>query len=351
MVLLAPHGVSDTTETDRVGKNDNGSGWASTGDHLEADPATFRGYGENIAKLRWNFQTDLLSAETNGTGRDNSVSTGMYEPGTTCGGLVDSNSIDMQSALRDLLTSLTAIPAACLTMAELFDSVTAHGQAMINAQADAMAWAFATKGAERPAGVPSYIEGTIQGAMKEAAAGGPASKEDKLLPGSGLYSGASVAVYATTGDGRRYVMRTPDGNYVEWGEDADGNRTYEVSQTGDGPMVTTTYAEGKVDKVTKRYEPTSTIVGHESGASSATDERQVVKTYDKDGKLTKTVTDHVVVTKYSDGTETHRYYTDDDGKKTDERTVGRQPPAATAETWKDLAKEQSEAVVTKARGL
>lgn len=334
-----------------MGKKDSEGVWASSKDHLEADPATFRGYGENIAKLRLDFQNDILSAETNGTGRDSSVSTGMYEPGQTCGALVDSNGMEMQSALRDLLTSMTAIPAACLTMGDLFDSVTAHGKAMINAQADAMAWAFATKGAEKPAGVPAYIEGTIQGFMKEAAAGGAASNGDKLLPGSGLYSGASVAVYATVGDGKRYVMRTPDGNYVEWGEDADGKRTYEVIQSGNGPMVTTTYKEGEVDKVSKRYAPTSTIVGHESAASSATDERQVVKTYDKDGKLTSTVTDHVVVTKYSDGTETHRYYTEEDGKKTDESFVGRQPPAATAESWKDLAKEQSKAVIEKARGL
>jgi hypothetical protein len=333
-----------------VGKKDSDSGWASSGDHLEADPATFRGYGENIAKLRLDFQNDIISAETNGTGRDNSVSTGMYEPGSTCGALVDANSMELQSALRDLLTSLTAIPAACLTMGDLFDSVSARGTAMINAQADAMAWAFATKGAERPAGVPPYIKGTIQGAMKEAAAGGPETGADKLLPGSGLYTGASVATYSTVGGGKRYVVHTPDGNYVEWGEDADGNRTYEMSRTGDGPMVTTTYKEGEVDKVTKRYEPTRTTLS-EGGGTKVVDEQQVVKTYNSDGKLTKTTTDHVVVTKYSDDTETHRYYTEEDGKKTNDRTVGRQPEAVTAETWKDLAKDQSEKIIEKARGL
>lgn len=344
-----------------MGKKDSESGWASTGEHLEADPATFRGYGKNIAKLRLDFQNDIMSADTNGTGRDNSVSTGMYPPGMTCGSLADSNSMDMQSALRDLLTSLTAIPAACLTMADLFEGVSAHGKAMINAQADAMAWAFATKGAQRPAGAPAYIEGTIQGFMKAASAGGTDTHEDKLLPGSGLHSGASVAVYATAGDGRRYVVRTPDGHYVEWGEDANGNKTYETSWTGDSSVVTTTSyklsEDGKssgVENVTKRYAPTSTIVGNSSAEkdfTTAVDERQVVKTYDAEGNLTKTVTDHVVVTKYSDGTESHRYYTEEDGKKTNETTVGRQPPATTAETWKDLAKEQSKAVIDKARSL
>lgn len=348
-----------------MGKKDSESGWASSGDHLEADPATFRGYGKNIAKLRLDFQNDIMSADTNGTGRDNSVSTGMYPPGMTCGGLVDSNGMDMQSALRDCLTSLTAIPAASLTMGDLFENVIALGKAMINAngmsQADVMAWAFATKGAPRPAGVPAYIEGTIQGAMKEAAAGGPAARGDKLLPGSGLYSGASVAVYSTTGDGRRYVVRTPDGRYIEWGEDAKGNKTYETSWTGDGSVVTTTTyklsEDGKssaVDNVTKRYAPTSTIIGSDTAEkdfTSAVDEQQVVKTYDAKGNLTKTVTDHVVVSKYSDGTESHRYYTEENGKKSNESTVGRQTPATTAETWKELAKEKSTAVVEKARSL
>lgn len=338
-----------------MGKQDKGI-WASSGDHLDADPATLRGYGENIAKLRGDFQTDVMGAGANlrGTGRDTSISTGMYEPGQTCNDLVDSNGQEFTAALNDLLTSMTAIPAAILTMADLFDGTVARGTAMINAQCDAMEWAFAMPGATKPAGVPSYIKGTILGKMKEFAAGG-AKFDDKLL-NSGLYSGASVAVYSTAGGGMRYVVRTPDGGYLEWGEDAKGNRTYQTTQNGNGPLVTTNYSTDKDGKVTttvtKRYAPSSTTLqsSGEKGVVSVVDEQQKVESYDKDGKLTTTV-DHTVTKKYSDDTETHTYTTEKNGKTTTTGTVGRQPAPTTPETWSDLAKKQSEAMIAKARGL
>jgi hypothetical protein len=336
-----------------VGQKDN-EGWASSKDHLQADPSTFRGYGENIAKLRFDFQTDVTGAgmSLRGTGQDTSVSTGMYEPGQTCGDLADSNGAEMVAALQDLLTSLTAIPAAILTMADLFDGTVARGAAAI-AQAEALSWAFATPGADKPAGVPSYIKGTIQGQMKKYAKdGGNAVGTDKLIE-SGLYSGASVAVYQAAGGGKRYVVRTPGGGYTEWGENADGVRTYLVTQSGNGPMVTTSYDKGKVMNVTKRYEPVNAPlpVVFEKDVVSVVDERQRVETYDKNGKLTATTTDHLVVTKYNDKTETHGYYTEENGKKTNESSVGRQPAAATPETWTELARKQAGDLTAKAKGL
>lgn len=337
-----------------MGSDKNVGGWQSSGDHLDADPNTLRGYGENIAKLRFDFQLDVTGVGTglSGTGRDNSISTGMFEPGQTCSDLVDSNGQEILAALNNFVVRFTAIPAGALTMADLFDGVVAHGKAMFAAQAEAMEWAFAMPGAHKPAGVPSYIKGTIQGEMRKHAGGGTDHSEDKLLQ-SGHYSGADVEVYSTAGGGKRYVLHTPGGGYVEWGEDAKGNRTYQVTQQGAGPVVTTNYSEGKVSGVTKRYTSTTSpipVVYKEKDVVSVVDERQVVETYDKDGKKTTTV-DHTVVTKYSDDTESHDYYTEKNGKTTDEATVNRQPPAATPETWTDLAKKQSTAMIAKAKGL
>lgn len=331
--------------------------WASSVDHLDADPATFRGYGENIAKLRGDFQTDTMGAGLNlrGIGRDTSISTGMYEPGQTCNDLVDSNGVEFTAALNDLLISMTAIPAAMLTMADLFDDLVARGKSMINAQCDAMEYAFAMPGSTKPAGVPSYIKGTILGEMRKAAAGGPAKFDDKLVD-AGLFSGATVAVYATAGGGKRYVVRTADGQYAEWGEDANGERTYQTIQTGNGPVVTTNYSKDEKGKVmttvTKRYAPSSTTLGStgEKGVVSIVDEQQKVESYDAQGKLTTTV-DHTIVKKYSDDTETHTYAKEKDGKTTTTGTVPRQPPSTTPETWSDLARKQSEAMIAKARGL
>lgn len=336
--------------------NEDSAGWASAKDHLKADPSTFRGYGENIAKLRYDFQSDITGAgmSLRGTGKDTSISTGMYEPGQTCSDLVDSNGMEMVDALKDFLTSMTAIPAAILTMADLFDSTVARGESAI-AQAAAMSWAFVMPGADKPAGVPSYIKGTIQGFQKkyEKDAVDPNSAGDKLTEG-GLYSGASVAVYQTATGGLRYVVRTPGGGYVEWGEDAKGKRTYQVTQDSpNGPVVTTNYSDGKETSVTKRYAPTTTRLDVDLPAKDVTgvrDERQKVETY-KDGKLTSTKTDHTTVTEYSDKTESHHYYTDEDGKKTKESSVGRQPPAVNPEDWGDLARQQSRDMMAKAKGL
>lgn len=336
-----------------MGKKDEGA-WASSAEHLEADPATLRGYGQNIAKLRWDLQTDMMNAGSNlrGTSKDGSVSTGMYEPGQTCNDLAGSNGQEFASALNDLLTSMTAIPAAALTMADLFDGVVALGSAMINAQCDAMEWAFVMPGSTRPAGVPSYIKGTILGEIRKAAAGGSGKYADELIS-QGLYTGASVEVYSTAGGGTRYILRTPGGGYVEWGENAKGDRTYQTTYTGDGPVVTKVYSEGEVTSTTKRYRPTSAplpVVFSEKDVVSVVDEQQKVETYDKDGKLTTTV-DHVVVTKYDDNTETHTYSTEKNGESTTTGTVGRQPPAVTAETWSDMATKKSQDMIAKARAL
>lgn len=333
-------------------------GWASAGDHVIADPATLRGYGRNIAKLRFDFQSDTMQVgmSLRGIGRDNAISTGTFEPGMTCDALVDSNSQEMSDALRDFVVSLTAIPAAILTMADLFDGSVAHGKAMINAQCDAMLWAFATPGADRPTGVPSYIKGTIKGEMAKYASDGAGKGEGstglgKLIEG-GHYSGADVAVYAAAGGGRRYVVRTPGGGYMEWGEDKNGVRTYQTIQQGNGPVVNTQYSEGKEVSVTKRYKPTTTTLPDNSSdkdVKSVHDERQLVEKYE-DGKKT-TTTDHVVVTKYSDGTETHTYATETGGKRTEDGTVGRQPPETTPESWAELARRQGRDIQTQARGL
>jgi hypothetical protein len=338
-----------------VGKKDKEDQlWASSGDHLVADPATLRGYGQNIAKLRFDFQTDVTTAGMGlrGTGRDTAISTGMYEPGMTCNDLLDSNGQEMTTALGDFLTCMTSIPAGIFTMADLYGGQVAHGKAMINAQYDAMLWAFATPGADRPAGAPSYIKGTIKGEMEKYAAENPtATGADKFLSG-GHYSGADVEVYQTAGGGMRYVVRTAGGGYTEWAEDADGNRLYQTVQQGNGPVVTTNYTDGKESSVIKRYKATSAPLPNvftDKDTVSVVDEQQVVETI-KDGKVT-TTTDHVVVTKYSDGTESHDYYTDKNGERTKESSVGRQPPATTPDTWSDLAKKQGQAMETKARGL
>jgi hypothetical protein len=338
-----------------VGKNENSGGWQSTGDHLDADPSTLRGYGTNIAKLRFDLQLDVTGVGTglNGVGRDNAISTGTYEPGQTCNDLLDSNGQEVLAALNEFVIRFTDIAAASLTMADLFDGVVARGKAMFAAQADAMEWAFAMPGAHKPPGVPSYIKGTVLGEMEKHAAGGADRSEDKLLQ-DGHYSGTHVQVYSTADGGKRYVVHAPGGGYTEWGEDAKGHRTYEVTQQGDGPVVTTNYSDkGKVTGVSKRYKPTSSpipVVYKEKDTVSVVDEQQRVETYDADGKKTTSVA-HTVVTKYSDDTESHTYYTDKDGKKTDAVTVNRQPPAVTPDTWTDLAKKQSAAMIAKAKGL
>jgi hypothetical protein len=338
-------------------KDEDGKGWASSKDHVVADPATMRGYGQNIAKLRFDFQADVLQVGMGlrGIGRDDAISTGMYEPGQTCNALVDNNGQEVVAALNDFLISLTAIPAAALTMADLFDGLVARGAAMINAQCDAMLWAFATPGATRPPGAPPYIKGTIKGKMakyaKESEGGKGGAAGDKFLRG-GHYSGADVEVYRTANGETRYVIRTAGGGYTEWAEDDKGNRSYLTVQEGNGPVVTTNYAKnGDVESVTKRYKPTITQLDapEEKGVTGLHDERQLVETY-KDGKKT-TTTDHLEVKKYSDGTESHTYSTEENGKRTEEGTVGRQPPATNPDTWSDLGRRQGRALEEKARGL
>jgi hypothetical protein len=281
----------------------------------------------------------------------------MFEPGQTCNDLADSNGQEFLDALNDFVVRFTAIAAGCLTMADLFEGVVAQGAAMFAAQANAMEWAFVMPGAHKPSNVPSYIKGTILGETAKHAGGGADRGEDKLLQ-AGHYSGADVQVYSTAGGGKRYVLYTPGGAYTEWGEDAKGNRTYLTTQKGDGPVVTTTYStdgpdKGKASGVSTRYKPTSSplpVVFKEKDVVSVVDEQQRVENVDADGKKTTTVA-HTVVTKYSDNTESHTYYTDANGKKTNEATVNRQPPAATPETWTDLAKKQSAAMIAKARAL
>jgi hypothetical protein len=339
--------------TDKNDKSKNVGGWQSSADHLKADPSTLRGYGSNIAQLRFDLQLDVIGAGTNGVGKDQSISTAMFEPGQTCNELADDNGQEFLSALNDFVVRFTAIASGSLTMADLFEGVVARGKAMFAAQANAMEWAFAMPGAHKPSNVPSYIKGTILEETAKHAGGGADSTEDKLLQ-AGHYSGADVAVYSTAGGGKRYVLHTPDGGYAEWGEDAKGHRTYQTTRQGDGPTVTTTYSDkGKVTGVSKRYSPTSSplpVVFKEKDIVSVVDEQQRVENIDEDGKKTTTVS-HTVVTKYSDDTETHTYYTDKNGTKTDEVTVNRQPPAATPETWSDLANKQSVAMMAKAKGL
>lgn len=342
--------------TDKKDKNDqskNVGGWLSSADHINTDPSTLRGYGGNVAQLRFDFQLDAIGAGTNGVGKDQSISTAGFQPGQTCNDLADSNGKELLDALNDFVVRFTAIASGSLTMADLFDGVVAHGKAMFAAQANAMEWAFAMPGAHKPSNVPSYIKGTILGETTKHAAGGADSSEDKLLQ-DGHYAGTHVQVYSTAGGGKRYVVHAPGGGYTEWGEDTKGHRTYLTTQKGDGPMVTTTYSDkGDVSGVSKRYKPTNSplpVVFKEKGIISVVDEQQRVENVDAAGKKTTSVA-HTVITKYSDDTESHTYYTDTKDKKTDEVTVGRQPPAANPETWTDLAKKQSAAMIAKARAL
>jgi hypothetical protein len=341
------------------------NGWATTGEQFKADPATLRGYGENVAKLHQNFEQDTTGSGMNlgGIGQDWSISTGFYPPGTTCSQLADRNGADILSALQDCATNLISIPSAILTMADLVENVAAHGTAQVNAaEANAMEWAFVTPGADKPAGVPSYIKGTIQGNLAAAAT---TSGTEKPIPSlSGTQAGTSVQAYATADGGRRYVVESPNGRHTEWTEDKQGRKTYQLVRAADGSEITTSYSNGKptgttttsVKSTTDNYVNGKLVakvpstqgssgpvtMTEKSDVQSVTDSQSVTESRKVNGKV-ETTTEHVVVTKYTDGTESHRYYTETGSHISDDTTIGRQTPANTYADIADQAPKETAA--------
>lgn len=306
--------------------------WTYSGDAvLDADPATFRGYAENVNKIGKNLRGDMMGPvmRLHGGGEDVALSTGGFPEGQHCDRLNSRNASEMTTFLHDLATNFRAIPSASYILADLYE--TADGDS--GASLDAVGWAFGRAGVDKPANLPGYIDGdkTIASESKGPEAG---TVESEVLISSSTHSGATVATYRTADGGTRTVITTPRG-VTETGYAKDGTISYEVTTDPEGGSTTHNYGpDGQLVSTTERTHATS-----EHG--NVTHQKTTVVT-DPAGEKPTTTTDHMVTTEHSDETQTRHYYTTEkiEGEngetsieRSDERYVGRQPDAMTTEDW------------------
>ncbi|TVT58657.1 hypothetical protein FNH05_06430 [Amycolatopsis rhizosphaerae] len=310
--------------------------WATEGKALKADPSSFTGYGENVATIRGNLESDNMSANTalRGGGEDTSLSTGGFEPGADLTSVVWRNTGEMAACVPDLDQNIAAIASVALILGDLYKDMDGHNKSML----EACEWAFAMPGADTPDNLPYYIDPkqTIESLMAQTPTGSPGGDvaDDQLLSASS-FTGATVATYKTSDGGIRSVVTTPDG-VTEILTDNNGKTVYEVTTTPDGTTTTTTYRDGKPLGQTKSVSKTV-----ESG--DVTDEQTITTQYDENGKAIpgKKTVEHIVTTKYDDGQHTREYYTEDENQhRTNERYIGPQPDPVTGKDWKDLADQR-----------
>ncbi|EHR48554.1 hypothetical protein SacmaDRAFT_0244 [Saccharomonospora marina XMU15] len=308
--------------------------WTFQGDAtIDADSSTFRGYATNVAAIGTNLQDDMMGPVmlVNGGGKDVSLSTGGFPEGSYCDQLNSRNASEIVAFIQDLRQNLTAIPSGAHILADLYENTDNASGATL----DAVNWAFAMPGAEKPANLPQYLaEGkTIEQAMTENGAA-DINPNDDVLISTKSYGPVTIYEYRTASGGTRQVTHHPGGT-TEVGYDKKGNTVYEVTTDLNGDSVTTSYNDEGEQVSTTTKESTEVTRGN-------TTHSQVTTTaVDANGNET-TTTRHIVTTKHEDGTESREYYTvtekqDENGKvtteRTDERYIPRQPPAVTTDDW------------------
>lgn len=308
--------------------------WTYQGDAtIDADSSTFRGYATNVAAIGTNLQDDMMGPVMllHGGGKDVSLSTGSFPEGSYCDQLNSRNASEMVAFIQDLRQNLAAIPSCAHILADLYEEADNASGASLNA----VNWAFAMPGADKPANLPQYLaEGkTIEQAMAESGAS-DINPQDDVLVSSKSYGPVTITEYRTASGGTRTVTSHPGGT-TEVGYDKDGNIRYEVRTDLTGDSVTTSYNDEGEKVSTTTKESTEITNGNTTHSQVAT------TSVDAEGNET-TTTRHIITTRHDDGTQSRQYYTltekeDENGnvttERTDERYIAAQPPAMTTEDW------------------
>ncbi|MEU3273992.1 hypothetical protein ABZ639_24405 [Saccharomonospora sp. NPDC006951] len=316
--------------------------WVYSGEKtLDAEPDSFRGYGQNIAALGSNFRDDLTGPVMllHGGGEDISLSTGGMPEGGYCEQLAGRNASEMSGFMQDLSTNLLAIPSAALILAELYENTDdANGASLA-----AVNYAFALS-PDKPPGVelPEYIDGTtIEETMEESGEADNNPAQDRFISGSS-FTGGNTATYETASGGRRVVTNTINGR-TEKLYDKDGNLIYESSGDQEGNITTTNYdKDGEELSTTERR--TENDGGHQ---------RNITETTNADGEVTQRTTQHMITTEHDDGTQSREYYTETekwdedeealgDPERSGERYIGAQPEAMGMDDWRQRMDQQME---------
>ncbi|MEV6234482.1 hypothetical protein AB0L88_42120 [Saccharopolyspora shandongensis] len=301
--------------------------WPTNGENLKADPSSLRGYGTNVATIGKNLQSDTMGGamNINGVGDDISISTGGFPEGEQADQLMARNAQEMMRFLQDIRQNHLAISSVAHICADLYEDTDAANGVRLSG----VEWAFHEPGAERPPGAPPYLKETIADNMADAPKG-LGKLGDEKLTGTHHFSGGVVYMYESKDGRTRSVVQT-EGGITETGYDKNGNETYSTTSKPSGVMITKTYGEnGKVVSTTNRSVESRKIAG-------GRDEVTTVRT-EQAGKKETVVEEHKVTRKYEDGTESHHYYKEEEGKRSDERYIGRQPKRVTPEDWADEAR-------------
>ncbi|TDD35212.1 hypothetical protein [Saccharopolyspora elongata] len=302
--------------------------WPTNGKDLKADPSSLRGYGTNVATIGKNLQSDTMGGamNINGVGDDISISTGGFPEGGQADQLMARNAQEMMRFLQDIRQNHLAISSVAHICADLYEDTDAANGVRLSG----VEWAFHEPGAERPPGAPPYLKETIADNAADQPKG-LGKLGDEKLTGTHHFSGGVVYMYESKDGRTRSVVQTEDG-ITETGFDKDGNESYSTTSKPSGAMITKTYDEnGKVVSTTNRTVDSRKFSG-------GRDEVTTVRTKQA-GKDETVVEEHKVTKKYSDGTESRHYYKEDeDGKRSDERHIGRQPKRVTPEDWADEAR-------------
>ncbi|MEV0698766.1 hypothetical protein AB0I53_12735 [Saccharopolyspora sp. NPDC050389] len=305
----------------------SGPSWPTSGENLKADPSSLRGYGTNVATIGKNLQSDTMGGAMgiNGGGDDISISTGGFPEGSQADQLTARNAQEMMRFLQDIRQNHLAISSVAHICADLYEDTDAANGVRLSG----VEWAFNEPGAERPPGAPPYLKETIADNMADQPKG-LGKGEGEELTGTHHFSGGVVYMYKSKDGSTRSVVQTENG-ITETGYGKNGTETYSSTSKPSGAMITKTYDDkGKVVSTTSRTVKSNPIAG-------GRDEVTTVRTKNA-GKEATVAEEHKVTKKYKDGTESRYYYTEEDGKRSDERYVGRQPKKVTPEDWADEAR-------------
>ncbi|KAA9160153.1 hypothetical protein FPZ12_018225 [Amycolatopsis acidicola] len=354
---------------------DAGEDWALTKAKLTHDPHEMEGYGNNVASIGKNFQSDINGPVQliRGGGEETQVSTGHFPEGDQIQQLLSRNATEMSQFLQAAYQSVVALSSVALIYSELLRTTDLNGSQAVNA----IDWAFAIPGADKPKGLPSFVDNsTLQGEMSKVTA--TDTTGEKLLS-SHEVGNETFSTYSLAGGGIHTVVQGPGGNKTEAFYDKNGNLITETVVAG-GRSTTTTYstktgektgrtlkisgANGaattySVDVKTGKKSMTSQTYNVQSapGSTSITDvdNSNITVRYNSEGKVTQTVTKHDDSVYNSDGTYTRKYYTETetaDGKTTtsDVREITEQPQAVTSDAWNKVIQESIDDTSKKVEG-
>lgn len=226
----------------------DGGGWATSGPNdLDADPSSIRGFADNIAAMAGNVEDDLPNVSGGLMGRDlddqAAFSQGGFKPGQDAQEVANEKAEEMSAGVQATHIDLTAISMASHMVADILsggDGLAALGPNTID-------YAFADPDANRPAGVPYYVQGTLHDKMSisenEKKEEEPISKKTH-----DTIDGTVISERFRTADGGiRLKITNPDGTYKEWTRDENGNlifHEYSRRYYGEEVVITTDETTG-----------------------------------------------------------------------------------------------------------